>query len=69
MHEKEKEQLAALTPLQRRYLSRRLCWLCDYPLNRTGCPEGVDPCTEEVRIERRKCCLKEYKPRPWSRKK
>ena len=47
----------------RRYLSRRVCWLCDQPLSRDVCAAFYETCTEGVRKLRRESCLAEYKPR------
>lgn len=74
--EAEKEQLAGLDKYERRYLSRRVCGLCEWPLSEVGCGaylpgpdcEAVEACEEQLRIDRRERCLKEYKPRYWSRK-
>jgi uncharacterized protein with PIN domain len=56
----EKEQLKALTKLERRYLKRRVCMLCDQPLSSVGCGAIFDECPEEVRVDRRKDCLKHF---------
>lgn len=61
----EKAQLAELDKYQRRYLSRRMCALCDHSLDQPGCGACMGPaCPEEVRIERRMRCLAAYRPRP-----
>jgi hypothetical protein len=52
-----------LTRLQKRYLSRRICWLCEQPLDRDWCGAIYEQCPEEVREERRLDCLKHYRPR------
>ena len=65
----EKELLAGLDKYQRKYLSRHCCGLCDKQLSQPGCGAyGVWPpedyaCKEDVRIDRIKRCLSEYKPR------
>ena len=65
--EAETEQLAALDKYQRRYLSRRSCMACEWPLDRPGCGTygeyPANPCAEDGRIDRRARCLEEYKPR------
>jgi hypothetical protein len=57
----EREELAALDRLARRYLSRRVCWLCEYRLDRAGCGAIWEPCSAEVRARRRAACLKSYR--------
>jgi hypothetical protein len=53
-----------LTRLERRYLSRRICWLCDQRLDRTVCLAFHEPrCTREQMHERRLKCLEHYRPR------
>lgn len=62
--EKEKIQLSTLGRLERQYLSRRVCALCEHRLDLPGC--GVlfdDPCQEDIRIKRRNKCLSKYRPR------
>lgn len=59
----EKEQLASLSCNERRFLSRRRCALCEWPLHKPGCRAIFHGCDEESRIERRKRCLETYKPR------
>jgi len=68
---KEKEQLATLDKHQKKYLSRRFCWGCEWPLDNAGCGAygGMSACPESSRIERRERCLAEYKPRYNRRKK
>lgn len=66
--EREREQLAGLGRYQRRYLARRVCGLCELPLDRAGCGGIYEACPEDVRIERRRRCLDEYRPRPQRRK-
>lgn len=53
-----------LSEAQRRFLSRRVCWLCELPLNRDGCGSVYGgACTQEIRDKRRADCLATYKPR------
>ena len=52
-----------LTENARRYLSRRMCWLCDQPLSRDDCGAIYEKCTVGIRNLRRETCLAEYKPR------
>lgn len=52
-----------LTKNQRRFLSRRVCALCDMPLDRDGCGAIFQQCSEQVRKDRRERCLATYKPR------
>lgn len=60
----EREQLAALDKYQRRYLSRRVCALCEHRLDHVGCGACLGPpCDEATRVFRRAQCLKQYKPR------
>ena len=56
--------MASLTKNERRYLSRRVCGLCEMPIDRDNCGSIYGPpCSEEVRRDRRARCLSEYKPR------
>lgn len=68
--EREQAQLDGLDKYQKKYLSRRVCWLCEWPLDRKGCGTygGMEACPEDARVERRDKCLAEYKPRPKARK-
>jgi len=60
----EKQFLANLTKKERRYLSGRICRLCELPIDRKGCLAiSTNACTEQSRNERRMRCLREYKPR------
>jgi hypothetical protein len=53
-----------VTKNERRYLSGRVCMLCDMPLDRENCGSIYGPpCSEEVRNARRAKCLAGYKPR------
>ena len=61
--EREAEQLAKLDKYQKRYLSHRRCGLCEHPLDHKGCGSHYEACPEGVRIERRRNCLRGYKPR------
>ena len=56
-----------LTKLQKRYLHRHVCWLCELPLDRNDCGAMGDRCTHEEIEERRARCLAHYKPRPRQR--
>jgi hypothetical protein len=60
---KEREQVNALSKLEKRFLSRRCCGLCDHPLDQAGCSAIYEACPEELRMDRRTRCLKTYKPR------
>ena len=53
----------SLTKLERKYLSRRLCMLCEARLDRDHCYAIYETCTKENRDQRRADCLTEYKPR------
>jgi hypothetical protein len=53
----------SLTKLERRYLSRRFCMLCEARLDRDSCSSIYGKCKKENRDERRANCLAEYKPR------
>ena len=61
----DKHQLAKLTRNARRYLSKRVCWMCELPLDRAGCGSygGAPPCPWKSRWKRRRLCLQDYKPR------
>lgn len=54
-----------LSEAQRRFLSRRVCALCEIPLHRDICGAvyGRHLCTQAVRDKRRADCLATYKPR------
>lgn len=66
--EQEREQLGNLDRYQKRYLSRRVCGLCELPLDRVGCGAVYEACSEVTRLRRRRLCLKKYRPRPQRRK-
>jgi hypothetical protein len=51
-----------LTKLERKYLSRHICWLCEIKLHNGYCG-GFEKCPEDVMAKRRADCLAEYKPR------
>ena len=56
--------LRALTRNQKRYLSRRVCWLCEMPLHRDSCSSLPGRrCTAADRARRRQACLAQYRPR------
>jgi len=59
----EKEQLKRLTRNEKKFLSRRVCALCEHPLDREGCSAIYGHCSEETRLRRREKCLATYKPR------
>ena len=63
----ETEQLTSLSRLEKRFLSRRICWLCEQQLDLPRCGsmygDTRQDCTKDIRVERRKECLKTYKPR------
>jgi len=58
-----------LTKNQKRYLSRRVCGLCEQQLNRINTPQdccpmfGGERCSQEIIDERRSDCLSNYKPK------
>lgn len=57
-------QLKSLTKGQRRYLQKFACALCDQPLDHPRCGSIYGPpCEDSFLVEKRACCLKEYKPR------
>lgn len=53
----------SLTKLERQYLSRRVCYLCEAKLNTDHCYAVYEKCTKETRDKRRADCLSHYKPR------
>ena len=59
----EIEHLKSLTIGEKRYLRRFECMLCGHHLDRPGCSSVYGRCSDEVIINRRKSCLKNYKPR------
>lgn len=50
------EQLAALSPIERRRLARHECAWCGMPLNRAGCGGAIE-CSDDNRVSRRADCL------------
>jgi hypothetical protein len=53
-----------LTRLERAYLARHVCWLCDQRLDRDSCAAAFGPpCSRSQRHQRRMDCLKHYRPR------
>lgn len=65
---RERYFLEHLDKHQRRYLSRRMCFLCGKPLNRPGCQNTYKACTDDCMIMRIENCLAEYQPRMNRRK-
>lgn len=59
----ERDQLSSLSKNEKRFLARRVCALCDMPLNRKGCSGIYYQCSAETRIQRRINCLKTYRSR------
>lgn len=58
------DQIFVLTKGEKRFLSRRVCGLCEQPLTRKDCGAMLFPkCSAEVIADRRARCLKTYKPR------
>ena len=58
-----KKYLKGLTRLERGFLSRRICGLCEIQLHR-GCCGGIwERCLDDTMITRAKNALKTYKPR------
>ena len=56
--------LSDCTPLQKRYLHRHVCFLCDMRLDSDFCLSMYGPrCSEKTKGKRRADCLKHYKPR------
>jgi len=55
---------------EKRFLSRRVCFLCEQKLDRVGCgsPFVNMRCSPEVMETRRQNCLKTYRPRMTRRK-
>ena len=54
-----------MTPLEKRFLRRRVCALCEQRLDRDSCAALFSPrCSPELIAERRRKCLETYKPRP-----
>lgn len=59
-----KTDLTDLTRAERRFLSRRVCWLCEQRLDRDVCLARYRPtCSPEEMATRRRLCLRTYKPR------
>lgn len=59
------DELRKLTKHEKRFLSRRICALCEIPLSRDCCGaifHGAN-CTPDSRTKRREACLATYKPR------
>jgi hypothetical protein len=58
-------KLADCTKLQKRYLKRFVCFLCEQPLSRDDCAAiyGDWKCTAEIIEQRRADCLTHYRPR------
>jgi len=52
-----------MTPGEKRFLSRRVCYWCEMPLDREQCGSPFEQCAPEVREDRRRRCLETYKPR------
>lgn len=62
---KPEEHLSTLSKLEKLFLSRRMCGFCEQLLNRNSCGSIYcdNECTDSDIINRRKRCLKTYKPR------
>jgi hypothetical protein len=62
---KDARALADLTPAEKRFLSRRVCWMCEQRLDQDVCLTRYEEwrCTPEQMAERRRKCLETYKPR------
>jgi len=58
-----KEHLSTLNKLEKLFLSRRVCGLCEQALDRNLCGSIWGGCEDSDIISRRKSCLKTYKPR------
>ena len=58
-----KEHSATLTKLEKLFLSRRECAWCNQRLDRNSCAAIEEPCEDSDIINRRKRCLKTYKPK------
>ena len=56
-------RLADCTRLQKRYLSRFVCWFCEARLDRDLCLGFGERCSTEIIEQRRANCLKHYRPR------
>ena len=56
-------ELKYLSHNEKRFLSRRVCWLCEQRLDRNECLAFIGRCTPEQMAERRRKCLETYKPR------
>jgi len=56
-------RLIDCTRLQKRFLSRHICWLCELPLDRDWCGAIGERCPQAVIEQRRADCLATYKPR------
>jgi hypothetical protein len=52
-----------MTRLEKRFLSRRECFLCGMRLDQEGCQGVWERCTPEIRADRQRRCLETYKPR------
>jgi hypothetical protein len=55
--------MSALTKLQKRFLSRRICAWCDHRLDWPGCSAIYSKCSPAEQEKRRRAALKTYKPR------
>lgn len=55
--------LTGYTRNEKRYLRRFACAWCDQSLARDDCSAIWERCTDEQREQRRRDCLKNYKPR------
>jgi len=58
-----KEHLDSLSKLEKLFLSRRVCGLCEQALHRNSCGAIWDGCKDSDIISRRKSCLETYRPR------
>jgi hypothetical protein len=56
-------RLADCTRLQKRYLHRHVCWLCEQPLDRDWCGAMFERCSQEIMDKRRADCLTHYRPK------
>jgi hypothetical protein len=52
-----------LTKGEKRYLRRFVCYLCDQRLDRGWCGAVFGRCSDEIMEERRRNCLRSYRPR------
>lgn len=58
-----KEHWESLSKNEKRFLKNYVCGWCEHGLDNNLCYDSNSLCSDEKIIERRKKCLKNYKPR------